>query len=694
MPLILPANTLDSSYDIDNSLRFNASDNSILTYTPSGTSSDANKRKYTFSFWIKRSKISSEQGIINWGKQTGSDDFQLFFEADDTLRIYDYGNDFGGSASYNWHKITNRRFRDPSAWYHIFLAVDTTDGTAGDRVQLYINGVKETSFGTSVDASENYAGYVGSADACDIGHSENNSGKALGGYLSEFHYIDGTAKAHTDFGEFNDNGVWIPKEYDGGSYSTNGFYLEFKNVNPILGDAVGRHKISASNGATFNTSVKKFGGSSLYLDNTNNYLDIIGVNRGDFGFGACNSNNFTIEFWCYKLANSSSGSDFIVYGDNNSFVVNYRPADPQFKVTVGGTEYSFGNNSPALSNTTWTHIAIVNEGGTLKIYKDGTVDGTTHDISGKTVSSPNNLYIGYTDADTFDGYIDELRISNTARYTGNFSVATSQFDVDSNTKLLLHMDADHSIGTDSSGEGNHFVSYNFTLNDQCTDTPTNNFATFNPLTLNNNTGANYSALSEGNTRVDGTSATNNGNAHSTIGFNSGKWYCEAKILDVNGTLYPIVGVVPQDNIEKCSGNFGTIGYASTDTVGYSPNGNKIINDSGSSYGNSFTDNDILGIAIDCDNGAVYFSKGGTFQNSGDPTSGASKTNAAMTFTPSKNYFFGCSPYQSDSIVMMNFGNPAFEIASGNSDANGYGTFEYAPPSGYYAVCTQNLAKHG
>ena len=231
MPLILPARTLDTaSYEISNSLRFNSSDNPILTYTPSGTSSDANKRKYTFSFWIKRAKISSEQGIINWGKQTGSDDFQLFFEADDTLRIYDYGNDFGGSASYNFHKITNRLFRDPSAWYHIFLRVDTTDGTAGDRVQLYINGVKETSFGTSVDASENYAGYVGSADACDIGISENNTGKSLGAYLSEFHYIDGTAKAHTDFGEFNDNGVWIPKKYNGGSYSTNGFFLEFKQT--------------------------------------------------------------------------------------------------------------------------------------------------------------------------------------------------------------------------------------------------------------------------------------------------------------------------------------------------------------------------------------------------------------------------------------------------------------------------------
>jgi len=215
-------------YDIDNSLRFNDDDDAILTYTPAGTSSDASKRKYTFSFWVKRGNITDEQNIINWGKQTGSDDFGFFFDSDDTFRIYDYGDDFGGSG-YHINKITSRLFRDPSAWYHIILIVDTTDGTAGDRVKLYINGVRETSFSTSDDPDQNYAGFVGSADACDIGWGQDASGKALDAYISEFHYIDGTAKAHTDFGEFDeDSGIWKPKEYTGGSYGTNGFFLEFK----------------------------------------------------------------------------------------------------------------------------------------------------------------------------------------------------------------------------------------------------------------------------------------------------------------------------------------------------------------------------------------------------------------------------------------------------------------------------------
>ena len=217
-----------TGYEISNSLRFNNADNVVLAYTPSSSSSDANKRKYTFSLWVKRSDLGREQGMINWGKQTGAEDFELFFDSDDTIRVFDYGDDFGGSG-FNYDKKTDAEFRDPSAWYHIFVRVDTTDGTAGDRVQLYVNGVRITSFSSSTDPSQNYAGFVGSADVCDIGTAENKTIRTLGAYLSEVHYIDGTAKEYTDFGEFNDNGVWIPKEYTG-SYGTNGWFLEFQQT--------------------------------------------------------------------------------------------------------------------------------------------------------------------------------------------------------------------------------------------------------------------------------------------------------------------------------------------------------------------------------------------------------------------------------------------------------------------------------
>jgi hypothetical protein len=97
-----------------------------------------------------------------------------------------------------------------------------------------------------------------------------------------------------------------------------------------------------------------------------------------------------------------------------------------------------------------------------------------------------------------------------------------------------------------------------------------------------------------------------------------------------------------------------------------------------------------------DNGAIYFSKNGTFQASGDPTSGSSRTNSAFNFTPRDNedYFFAFAVYKTDSGIECNFGSPSYSISSGNSDAEGFGNFEYAPPSGYFALCTKNLAEYG
>ena len=98
--------------------------------------------------------------------------------------------------------------------------------------------------------------------------------------------------------------------------------------------------------------------------------------------------------------------------------------------------------------------------------------------------------------------------------------------------------------------------------------------------------------------------------------------------------------------------------------------------------------------MDLDNGKLYFSKNGTFQDSGDPTSGSTGTGSAYNITNSTtlNYFFGVSPY--NATASLNTGNPSFSISSGNSDANGFGNFEYSVPSGYYALNTTNLNTYG
>jgi len=178
--------------------------------------------------------------------------------------------------------------------------------------------------------------------------------------------------------------------------------------------------------------------------------------------------------------------------------------------------------------------------------------------------------------------------------------------------------------------------------------------------------------------------------NSTIAALTGKWYAEVKVTTVGGN-YSHLGVINPDKFiyNTYLGNTGR-GFA------YSSEGLKVSNNGGSSFGNSFTSGDIIGIAMDLDNSKLYFSKNGTFQNSGDPTSGSTGTGSAFNLVSNEYYSFGLSSLDTstDPVYEWNFGSPLFSISSGNTDGNGFGNFEYAVPSGYFALCTKNLAEFG
>ena len=246
------------------------------------------------------------------------------------------------------------------------------------------------------------------------------------------------------------------------------------------------------------------------------------------------------------------------------------------------------------------------------------------------------------------------------------------------------------MGADTSGEDNHLAVNNLTAVDQTTDTPTNNFATLNPLA-----NSSYTTLSEGNLKTTGNTATNKGNTESTMAVANDKWYWEHKMTTGASPYYPTTGALKPETVGRLlNAGDGMVG-AVTDSVGYEFDGDRrISNTSTDDHFSSLSDGDILGIALDMDNGAVYFSKAGTWENSSDPTSGASKTNAAHTWTADGRYMMAATSSYNSSVAEINFGNPSFTISSGNADANGYGNFEYAVPSGYYALCTKNLAEYG
>ena len=184
---------------------------------------------------------------------------------------------------------------------------------------------------------------------------------------------------------------------------------------------------------------------------------------------------------------------------------------------------------------------------------------------------------------------------------------------------------------------------------------------------------------------------------------AGKWYCEYKLLAGTSDYVRLACGITGNPAEDARNT----DYPGQQSYSYAYNGesgNKMSGDgsTGASYGDAMSLGDIIGVAIDLDNLKIYFSKNNTWQASGDPTSGATGTNAAYTVTavasvPEQAYFFSCGDFSTGfgQTIEANFGGcPAFTVSSAAADANGYGAFEYAPPSGFYALCTKNLAEYG
>ena len=202
-------------YEIANSLRFEDGDSAYLKRTPSA----GNRKTWTFSAWIKRGNLGIDIDLLHAYADSGERS-QLVFAADDTIK-FDFDD-------YTANRLTTTQvFRDASAWYHIVLAVDTTQGTAANRVKIYVNGNQITSFSAAAYPSENEDGHINSAIQHEIS-SYDGSGGYLDGYLAEVNFIEGAAKVPADFGETGDYGEWKPIKY-AGAYGDEGFYLDFKS---------------------------------------------------------------------------------------------------------------------------------------------------------------------------------------------------------------------------------------------------------------------------------------------------------------------------------------------------------------------------------------------------------------------------------------------------------------------------------
>ena len=211
---------------VGNSLCFNQPDGAVLKRTPSSAS---NRRTWTFSFWMKRSgALTDSTGYGIFSSYSSGNDSGYFesgiHPSEDHYFFEEWSNDI---------KKTTAELRDPNAWYHIVLAIDTTQSTAEDRQKVYINGVRITKFDTDNTYSEDQDLAINLDEEHWIGGSDyfgsTASTRFFAGYLAEINFADGTQYAASDFGKFNASGVWVPKK-PVITYGTNGFRLEFKQT--------------------------------------------------------------------------------------------------------------------------------------------------------------------------------------------------------------------------------------------------------------------------------------------------------------------------------------------------------------------------------------------------------------------------------------------------------------------------------
>ena len=251
-----------SGYSVTKSLRFRSSASAYLNRTPATAGTGVGKT-WTWSGWVKRGTIASSNLISLMQGQTsgGSTDrggfgFYTYAGAgtgSDSFTLY-YGAAFANNLT------TTQVFRDPAAWYHFVLAVDTTQATAANRALLYVNGIQITSFSAANYPTLNYQFAIGNNVAQWL-CSESGSGYYFDGEMAEVNFVDGQALAPTAFGAYSIYNQWLPIRY-AGTYGTNGFYLPFTNTtstSTLVADSSGNgnnwtpNNISLTAGSTYDS---------------------------------------------------------------------------------------------------------------------------------------------------------------------------------------------------------------------------------------------------------------------------------------------------------------------------------------------------------------------------------------------------------------------------------------------------------
>jgi len=435
-----------------------------------------------------------------------------------------------------------------------------------------------------------------------------------------------------------------------------------------------------------------------------------------------NRKKFTTSMWLKKCFNGSE-KHFFGMGTSGGYLDFRFASTGELELYHYNSGYQFRLTTTRKFRDTnaWYHLVftidttLATADDRFKVYVNGvqetvftnrTNPSQDYDIpanvSGNTISVGN---YGTNTGNSFDGLISHLHFSDGYAYdptpfgetdstTGEWKIKTNVTGVTYGTNGFWWLKDDIAT-TDHSPNSNTFTVGSGTLT-KTEDNPSNIFATLNPLMAFESSGNITYDYTNGNTSRRTHDVERFGGA-STLGMTSGKFYAEAKLTQKESPTDCCIGV--SNNVsEEARNNYGIA--VSNGGVGYISTGNKKVAGSDTSYGNSYAVGDIIGIAIDLDNNKLYFSKNGTWQNSGDPTSGSTGTGAIGLDSASNNdgaYFFGWGDLSSSSsttcTVAWNFGNGYIQttaVSSAGTNASGNGIFEYDVPTGYTALSTKGL----
>ena len=376
------------------------------TYLTRSKSSPTSDKIGTISFWIKRTNLTNQQ--VTFISGGGSIDSNIFFENDSTLQIYDYQ-----SGAYQFRYVTNRLFRDTSAWYHIVVKIDTTNATDSERVKIYVNGVQETSFSVATHPSQNLTPlFFTSTYDFWIGAYRGTSGYTDALY-THFHYADGTAYDPSTFGESDSvSGIWKPKTAPSVTYGNNGFFLKFENSGAMGTDSSGNgNNFTVSGNLTQNVDTPS--NNFITINPLDNYYPACTFSNGNTtvatgnNYSYCQSTIFVNTgkwYWEVKAVSKSSGADEFMIGiQGKSATGTNSPAQSNNGITYykDGNTYGFGGGATSYGNsyTVGDIIGVALDCDNNKLYfsKNGTWQNSGDPTSGSTgtgalaITDPNDV---------------------------------------------------------------------------------------------------------------------------------------------------------------------------------------------------------------------------------------------------------------------------------------------------------------